>query len=122
MFVNEHDLEAIERAKQDMDEMTHVIALADLRKAVPLWAVPLELWRMIVLPNMYNKNVFARYHGVGTPVPNMAAPKFYDLLFDLLCMIRRARTLPANWNLAMAVFLDKRNGKQGCAALRLVAL
>ena len=102
-------------AKMDARQLELCICRASLRKSVPQWSCPVEVWRMLFKVDKYKSR-----SGLGFTPTETTCHMLRRRLFQLcLCIRIRART-PRLWNRGLGAQLDKSNGKDGCAGKRLV--
>ena len=71
-------------AMQEVSQITHRLRNLKLRKAVPSWAMPGEMWRQLAAPNRYFCH---RRSGVGHDTI-LCNAQFKHCLFTLLLSIR----------------------------------
>ena len=103
-------------AHRDMQVLVGRMRKCSLRKAVPEWAIPAELWRQLCAPDMC---LHPRRHGIGYN-EKLHTPNFRDCLHALLLSIRLYNKAPKEWLLSQTVQIDKGNKKTGCEGLRTI--
>ena len=108
--------EARQLAKADLQQVARLLRKHKLRKTVPAWGIPGEIWRQLVNPNEY---YVRRRHGIGYD-GNLDTGSVGDCLFVLFTSIRLYDVAPIQWNLSQTFQLNKNNGKQACEALRII--
>ena len=111
------------QAQEDLDYLRPAIKYAKTRRSHPTWAVPNELWRMMLYPNEHK---VAKVAGIGfQPEGKRYMTKFYEKFKAFLAQIRRCNRTPVSWNHSHGHALDKGNGKTafgGAAGQRLLHL
>jgi len=107
-------------AWDDVKALTYQISHGHLRKSVPRWALPLELWRMVLCPNRYVRPRVAL--GLGCEMPHYALARLDQCVLWLFYAIRRTNRAPFLWSHAAVALIDKNNNKDGCPGLRVTAL
>lgn len=105
----------IRLAKDDARNLEKRICHAPLRKAVPHWSCPVEIWRMLL-----KVDTRVERSGLGFHVGASLCHSFRRVLFQLCLSIRVRSRVPSVWQRSLAAQLDKPNGKTGCAGKRLV--
>lgn len=83
--------DAWRQANEDFEMLKSVLCRTRKRKAVPEWAVPVELWWMLLHParRMREDRV-----GVGAEESRPADPLAQEAIFVLLLHVRRVRRVP----------------------------
>lgn len=104
-------------ASDDWKGLSRAIHHLRLRKAVPDWSCPAELWRQLFHPKYYKTSLF---HGVGYQSP--VTSSFKCRVLQLLQAIRQFDQSPLSWHRSSTQQLDKRNNKTGSRSLRLINL
>ena len=102
-------------AKHDVRCLEKRICTAALRKSVPPWSCPVEVWRMV-----FKVDTSTERSGLGFRPAVSVCHTFRQRLFQLCLSIRVHSRVPCLWQRSLAAQLDKPNGKQGCAGKRLV--
>ena len=108
---------AAELAHQDMHDISKRIWQHKLRKAVPPWSAPAEVWRMLFRPDWFLRRPL---YGVGFCPPSNPTFHFRRRFFHLLVTVRMYNTTPLLWNTSFGHKIGKNNKKDGCAAVRVV--
>ena len=103
-------IEDTQLANEDVQQITRFLQKAGLRKSVPDWAVPVEVWR----------GLLRGPHGRGALPEDYVAQTFRRRLFQLCLCIRLRRQTPSTWHRSQTTEIDKRNGKPGCQGIRLI--
>ena len=62
---------------------------------MPPWQAPIELFRVPLSPGAVAKP--APRLGLGFPTRTLSAPKFARAFLGLLCIVRRADSVPLGW-------------------------
>ena len=96
------------KARRDLQLLLTGLRKASLYKAAPPWALPVLLWKILLLGSSR--------HGIG-PVHSLRR-----ILWLLFVCTRRAGRAPFLWQLQFLLPLDKHNGKKTCARYRLIGL
>ena len=113
-----HSLEdSLRHARQDLRALQSRAKLGKLRKSVPPWGLPAEVWRQLLLPEWRMEQQRA---GVGYKLEISRSVLFHSALFKMLVSIRMYGRTPVCWQRSFATELDKKNGKSGPAGLRLI--
>lgn len=112
--------DAVELAMEDYEGLRAHLRRATLRRAVPEWSVPVEVWRMLDFPTAVRTRRDLRF-GVGHSWL-VGIPLFGRMLFQLLVTVRMVDAPPLPWNRSQATFLEKLGSKHGCAGQRPIAL
>ena len=110
-------LEAKAMADRDLWHIRKHMWRQQLRKAVPPWSVPAEIWRLLLFPHWHLR---PPRHGVGYKQSRAPTFHFYGRLQQLLTQVRMFNHAPTAWQTSMGYKIDKGNRKTGCAALRVV--
>ena len=87
-----------------------------LRKTVPAWSCPVELWRQLLHPR-YRRTKLRR--GVGFEADPLGH-SFTQRMVGLMRSIRRYGRSPAIWHRSSTAQIDKHNTKSGPAGIRLI--
>ena len=87
---------------------------APKRKSVPLWSNPMECWLLALRPKWRAYKSF----GVGFK-PDFKNTSFIKLFRCFLLLLRRCGLSPVSWHHSQSCSLNKNNGKEGVAGLRL---
>ena len=113
-----HSAEAVAGvASEDFRALFSQVHRAKLRRAVPPWSAPAEVWRQLFHPTYHRSKLRS---GVDYVPFAQRAPSFKSWMWVLMLSIRRWEQTPAKWQHSMSFQLDKRNGKLGCDGIRLV--
>lgn len=91
---------------------------AKLRRSVPPWSLPGEVWRLLLDRRPRHED---RYSGIGARVAPLVATRFRRAVAQVLHCVRATRVLPVSWSTAQCYFFDMHNHKEGCDAQRLIA-
>ena len=105
------------RAQQDLLGLRKSAQYASLRKMCPPWGIPTEVWRQLLLPQWQVDSVRC---GVGFRASPPSPIFFNRILLHLLTSIRMFNRMPHEWQRSHTTGLDKHNGKEGPAGLRLI--
>ena len=105
------------RAQQDLLGLRKSAQYASLRKMCPPWGIPTEVWRQLLLPQWKVDSVRC---GVGFRASPPSPTLFNRILLHLLTSIRMFNRMPHEWQRSHTTGLDKHNGKEGPAGLRLI--
>ena len=103
-------------ATEDFRNVLSLLRVHRLRKVVPDWAVPGEIWRQLASPDEY---YVKRRLGIGYD-SRLNVHLFRQCLYGLFVSIRLYDTLPLHWNLSQTFQIDKQNSQPGCAGLRSI--
>lgn len=103
-------------ALADLHSVFYKLRLHKLRRTVPEWAIPGEIWRQLAFPNVFYA---PRRLGVGY-CDTLDNTLFRTCLYVLFLSIRLYDFTPLEWNLSQTFQIDKANGKTGCAGLRTI--
>lgn len=114
---NREVAEASRLARGDFSLLRKSFRVCKLRKAPPPWSPPDGIWRCLFFPDKYR---LPKYRGIGYHVPELQTPKFHNIVQCLCVAIRRSHSTPITWHRSGAFVLGKNNGKEGCAAQRLL--
>lgn len=91
------------RALADVRGVARHVRNARCRKAVPSWALPNEVWRMVLAPSNVQP---PKYSGVGWQQPSINDGAF-SMMVDFHSFVRRRKTTPACWHLSTGYSLPK---------------
>ena len=105
----QEDVELVRMAKEDLEGICQALRQGKSRRAVPVWSARRELWLMALCEARHLRRSGRCQHLVKA-------------VQQLLLGIRRRVGPPAAWNTSQAVLLDKKNGKRGPAAKRIINL
>eukprot|EP00930_Biecheleria_cincta_P105118 TRINITY_DN9766_c1_g1_i2.p1 TRINITY_DN9766_c1_g1~~TRINITY_DN9766_c1_g1_i2.p1 ORF type:complete len:1323 (-),score=80.85 TRINITY_DN9766_c1_g1_i2:275-4243(-) len=110
-FLRERRLQCAEQnwiyhADMDLQRLKKGLRKGKTGKAVPVWSLPLEIWRLLII-------------GKSGCMPALHAERVLWLLFRCL---RLSAQCPAKWNVSYGFGIPKWNGKPGCAGYRLLHL
>ena len=108
--------EAKQLAKSDLQRVCRLLRIHKLRKAVPAWGVPGEVWRQLVSPNEY---YVRRRHGLGFD-GTLDTSVVGKCLLALFVSIRLYDVAPLQWHLSQTFQIDKHNNKPACEGLRTI--
>ena len=108
---------ALSLAKGDLHRMARSLFSQPLRKAVPFWSVPVEVWRLLFFPNWY---LSAPKFGIGAQQLEPGAPNFHQLFLQFLAQVRSHDHKPLAWQTSLEHKIATSNRKDGCAGLRVV--
>ena len=108
--------EARQLAKSDLQRVCRLLRIHKLRKAVPAWGVPGEVWRQLVSPNEY---YVRRRHGLGFD-GTLDTSVVGKCLLALFVSIRLYDVAPLQWHLSQTFQIDKHNNKPACEGLRTI--
>ena len=114
------DTAALQLAEGDLRRLSASIFRQKLRKTVPPWSLPAEIWRVLLFPDWYLR---APLFGLGynrSSAGHTSTTKFRSCFLRLLTSIRQYDRAPLAWQTSMGHKIDKGNGKNGCSALRVV--
>ena len=109
--------EAISRAKLDVHMVRAAIRKHPMRKSVPSWGVPAEVWRQLLHPA--DRAVRLR-NGVGHRPACPPTTQLERRFLQGFTSIRRFERAPEIWQLSQTHKINKGNGKEGCKALRTI--
>ena len=70
--------ELVDLAEEDLDHDSNIVWKMPLRKAVPSWCAPLEIWRMVLKPQETHRQV--KNLGLGAKIDCPVLPCFRGLL------------------------------------------
>ena len=104
-------------AKGDLRSLRQSVFTGKLRKTPPRWSVPAGVWRILLWPNRYTRRT---RRGLGFPDEPIFLNNVRHALLWLCISIRLHGRSPCIWHQSHAFALPKHNGKQDCAALRLL--
>jgi hypothetical protein len=99
--------EAIDYAKQDRQDIRHRMWKVKLRRTPPRWSFPSAIWRMLMWPNRFRKQIRS---GVGYTEPPISNPLFQKGFFWLCVSIRAHARIPHVWNTSCAFSTPKGKG------------
>ena len=108
-------LQEVQLAQQDALRLERHIRKSHLRKSVPPWSCPVEVWRMLFQSDTHHCR-----HGLGYEPRITVCHMFRRRIFQVCLCIRIRSRSPQIWNRGLAAQLDKPNHKPGCAGKRLV--
>lgn len=111
------DSAAFSLATGDFQRLARSLWKQQLRKAVPPWSMPVEIWRILLFPAWYLRR--PRF-GVGASSLVPSTPKLHALLLELLTDVRAYNQAPLAWQTSLGHKINKGNQKEGCAGLRVV--
>lgn len=106
-------------AAQDMGMIHKALKTMTLRKSSPPLSVPVELWKIILAPNKVSKPKTTG--GIGSNSQDTKIMVTHERLKAVLRQVRWLDMAPLAWFRAWACAIDKRNGKAGPNALRILA-
>ena len=117
------DLEVVTAAQEDLDSLRRCLVRGKHRKSVPEWSLPLEVWQLLLCRRLRRWGLWRHAWLQHHKDPGwMCVPALERLLFHMLCAIRRTNRPVKLWSTSQTVQLNKRNGKAGCTAIRLIHL
>lgn len=105
------------QAAMDYKAVKHLVWSHPFRKSVPTWSVPGEIWRMLLYPNAPSAN---KRSGLGFHNVHFDNTMVQKRLLQGFAAVRRYNRTPSQWQLSQTHKLSKRNGKEGCHALRTI--
>ena len=111
------DSAAFSLATGDFQRLERSLWKQQLRKAVPPWSLPVEIWRLLLFPAWYLRR--PRF-GIGASSLVPSTPKLHALLLELLTDVRAYNQAPLAWQTSLGHKINKGNQKEGCAGLRVV--
>ena len=106
-------------AREDMKGMRYYIRKAKKRRAVPEWALPLEIWWLCLHPDY---RIDDTKLGLGADRAPPAAERTREAMNKLLGKIRETNTTPLSWHRSQGCPIDKPGEKTGCKGKRLIHL
>lgn len=113
-----YDYSAAALASEDLQGIRlFVRRKARKRRATPPWALPCEVWHMLLWPNY---RATQRHEGLGASPGSRASPVFWRRLQEFLAHMRVVKRAPTIWNISRSWDLDKKNGRGGPAGRRIV--
>ncbi len=113
-----NDYEYELHAKKDVNKVMRAMKHIKLRKSVPDWSVPVEIFAMLILPE--RRKTAPERLGIGYLGAPPIAIRFHTVLTALFFCVRKSERVPVIWNLAVGYQLLKNNGCTGTAAIRLI--
>ena len=93
-----------EHARTELGQLEQFFRRVKLRKFVPPWAAPAELWRMVLC---WNDGEIKSRWGVGFRV-EVQRLAILELLTGVLAMVRSVAKAPSLWNQFLAIPIPKR--------------
>ena len=105
------------QAEMDYKAVRQLLWSHPFRKSVPTWSVPAEIWRMLLYPNVPSAS---RRSGLGFRIAHFDNTMVHKRFFQGFAAVRRYNRTPSQWQLSQTHKLSKRNGKEGCHALRTI--
>ena len=114
------EMNLINLAKNDFNDITHALKSSTKRKGFPFWSLPTELWIICMCPN-YTSVISERYEGLGqTKAKDIEAPLIVRRFKRFLVHIRQADMTPVDAHRCIAAPIDKRNGKIKIPGSRII--
>ena len=109
--------EALSRAKLDVRMVRTAIRKQPMRKSVPQWGVPSEVWRQLLHPlDMARPPRSGLGHVPTRPTTTQIERRLLQGFHTIRCYERA----PEIWQVSQTHKISKGNGKEGCLALRTI--